>query len=642
MIDLTEKKAKLENASIQLKKQFFGIDKIIDNIIDNIRAWYLFPELNNRPHIVCLMGLTGVGKTDLIRNLCSHLDISSNFAEIQMDGRSNSTETIKDILMHTTINPESHSVLLLDEIQRFKTKDEEGNDIRDGGMQDVWMLLSDGTLGNKNSLKSDLISQLMDVNYDIYRDDKKKNETKDDKDNEDPLNELVAEEDEEETMYSWSNQYRASKMYQIDNTTSKEEYMAMSLYEMRDKLVQLLSSADTFVPKPYRKMLIFISGNLDEAFHVATDASTSEIDADFIHEETSKVTVVDIKDALGKRFKPEQIARFGNNYVIYPSLNRQAYYGIIGRRLDNFVESANAYLKDAGFSLYVDKSIDDLIYNNGVYPAQGARPVISTIDNFINNIIPNVIIDCEENNYRGEVCISSTPSEGDFVVYRFGENERRIPFVGELDRIRKDEQVKKNNMAMVAVHESGHALVHSLVFGVAPKSAKIGLASSNMGGFVFSSVAPTTKEEFENSIKVSYAGRAAEELAFGSEFVSDGATSDYASVISKFVTMARKSGMYGDPVVVGDNINVSLTDGTLSDGEIRKHASRIYAETIGLLRDNIVVLKQMSKLLLEKRELTSKDIREFLLKHDIEVVADRESKDTLYPYDKKFQEWLDL
>ena len=85
--------------------------------------------------------------------------------------------------------------------------------------------------------------------------------------------------------------------------------------------------------------------------------------------------------ALGARFKPEQIARFGNMQVIYPSLNKTTYETIIKRKIVSIQEN----IKDQfGITLDIDQSIGDLIYNNGVFPTQGTRPVFSTISEIVS------------------------------------------------------------------------------------------------------------------------------------------------------------------------------------------------------------------------------------------------------------------
>jgi ATP-dependent Clp protease ATP-binding subunit ClpA len=59
----------LQKIAKELKGDFVGLDEIIDEIIRNIEVWYVMPEVITRPVIVNLWGMTGVGKTDLVRRL---------------------------------------------------------------------------------------------------------------------------------------------------------------------------------------------------------------------------------------------------------------------------------------------------------------------------------------------------------------------------------------------------------------------------------------------------------------------------------------------------------------------------------------------------------------------------------------------
>ena len=65
--ELAQRQQALAHAALQLKAELFGIDDVIDRVINAIRAWYVLPQLITRPVIVCLWGLTGTGKTQLDR-----------------------------------------------------------------------------------------------------------------------------------------------------------------------------------------------------------------------------------------------------------------------------------------------------------------------------------------------------------------------------------------------------------------------------------------------------------------------------------------------------------------------------------------------------------------------------------------------
>lgn len=59
---LQTKEKLIDNAVATLKKEFVGIDKQIDSIMDNLRTWFLFPELQSRPLVISIWGLTGTGR----------------------------------------------------------------------------------------------------------------------------------------------------------------------------------------------------------------------------------------------------------------------------------------------------------------------------------------------------------------------------------------------------------------------------------------------------------------------------------------------------------------------------------------------------------------------------------------------------
>lgn len=55
---------------------------------------------------------------------------------------------------------------------------------------------------------------------------------------------------------------------------------------------------------------------------MSTMTGEADIDADIFRAFTEKITVVDVKQSLTRRFKPEQVARFGNMHLIYRALGK--------------------------------------------------------------------------------------------------------------------------------------------------------------------------------------------------------------------------------------------------------------------------------------------------------------------------------
>ena len=65
-LEFFEKQQKLESTKVQLKSYLFGLDPIIDQVVDSIASWYFFPEHQTRPLVINLWGMTGMGKTELV------------------------------------------------------------------------------------------------------------------------------------------------------------------------------------------------------------------------------------------------------------------------------------------------------------------------------------------------------------------------------------------------------------------------------------------------------------------------------------------------------------------------------------------------------------------------------------------------
>ncbi len=93
--EINQKQALLENAKKILKQEFVGIDTVIDKVIDSLATWYLFPELQDRPFIINLWGMTGVGKTALVVRLAKLLDYDKKFFRYDMGTNSTDSTSLR-------------------------------------------------------------------------------------------------------------------------------------------------------------------------------------------------------------------------------------------------------------------------------------------------------------------------------------------------------------------------------------------------------------------------------------------------------------------------------------------------------------------------------------------------------------------
>lgn len=155
-----------------------------------------------------------------------------------------------------------------------------------------------------------------------------------------------------------------------------QEVMAWTPEQLQARMLAFKASSQAW-ETDYSRLLIFVAGNLDEMYsETATRVQDCDTDADIFHSLTKKLFVIDVKKALSERFKPEQIARLGNNHVIYPSLSQATYERLIRSTCANYVSEVQA---SSGLRFRLDDSVYTGIYANAVFPAQGTRPLFSSV-----------------------------------------------------------------------------------------------------------------------------------------------------------------------------------------------------------------------------------------------------------------------
>lgn len=530
LLEINTRKEKLKSAGEDLKKYFIGTDAVIDQVIKGMEAWYVMPEAIARPVIINLWGMTGVGKTDLVRKLVKLLGLSHSFLEIQLSNKGVDTSgswgsSISAILEDSNIEEGKPGILMLDEIQRFRTVDDDGKDIHDVRYQDLWMLLSDGKFSS-SSRKEAILDILLGEYYWSIQEKTEDKKTK-----------KAKKEDEikkEKGKYSQSV-YTAKRMKRALRLTEPiEEIMTWSDEQKLNIVEERLKSDATYDNIDYSKLLIFVSGNLDAAYSMSEGTSDADSDADAMHEDSKKVDVIKIKKVLKKRFKPEQISRLGNFHVIYPSLSKDSYNKIIQKRMNEITATTS---NNHGIKITIDPSVNDFLYRNGVFPSQGVRPVLSTVNAYLENSIPSIIIFALQNDLF-EIAIECV---GEELVVASKDKRLTISWNGQLDQIKKKRT--RHEVAMIAVHEAGHAVAHSILMKTPPKQIIVGalenpFVETDEFNYLYS------KNRLLNYITVCLSGRAAEKVVFGDDLVTGGASGDIETATNLAVKAVKVLGFY--------------------------------------------------------------------------------------------------
>jgi len=157
---------------------------------------------------------------------------------------------------------------------------------------------------------------------------------------------------------------------------------------------------------------------------------------------------------------------------------------------------------------------------------------------------------------------------------------------------------------LVAYHEAGHALVGVLVpnYDTVRKVSIIPRGAA--GGVTFfqpseenADSAMYTKEYLLSQIKVALGGRAAEEIIYGKNQVTTGASSDYAMVYQIVREMVTT---YGLGKYKFDYRNMSPDSAALVDDEIDEIVCDCYEATLKMLKTNMYELERLKEKLIDE------------------------------------------
>ena len=588
--EIKEKRKKLEEVKIELKKKFFGIDDVIDKFISSIESWYFFPELRSKPLVVNLWGITGVGKTALVRAFVELINFEKCYCELSV--ANTDTYYLSSVLEDSGITYDSQAIVLIDEFQRLKTLNEKEEEIEAGELADLWTFLSDGSFPIPFNMSQRL--------------DNLSDELKERKDIEKHKESIKMKQID---IYLTRRIFYALKECGIEITF--DTFKDMTYKEATQFLEVAKQRSDTFKAKSFSKLLVIISGNLDEAFTFSKDVSDADTDPDVMSELSDDIKLTNIKQALTRRFRPEQIARLGNIHIIYPVLGKDAYNKLIDKEIDRIVTN---YKAKTGIEFKIDKTLKDAIFANGVFPNQGVRPLFSTISMLLENPISFFATQAiEHGNYFLVLCYD----KDNYQIYaELKDDYEKYTVKMTLDEIRDRES--PNNELLFAAHEAGHAVIQALLFKIAPRQLLIKTSMVGTGGFC--STHPNksnSKVQLLNEICVLLGGRAAEKFAFGENMMTAGASSDIRKATSDAILF---NDFYGMNKVIGlyDGL-----DGFKWEQERQDEAKAILEEQLDkaydLLKTNKNFFIEVTEALNKAGKLEPKEFQEIASKYGVEV-----------------------
>ncbi len=425
----------------------------------------------------------------------------------------------------------------------------------------------------------------------------------------------------------------------------RERIKTSSIMELKAFIMEVMRARPATKTLDLSHSLIFVLGNLDEAYTMSRSMNP-DICADEFHDQTSKITIADIKRALRKRFRSEQIARLGNNHVIYKSFNSAQFRLLIKqelRRVGAFV------LEQFGRTVSFDDSVVDVVYAEGVFPAQGTRPVLSTIKNLIESRISALIVSVLEYQlsvaeiiwvYENECFVYSIRDQHGVVISTISDKAKL-----KLENLRKS--VDPEIQAHIAVHEAGHAVLAALTFRIVP-ALVVSRTASDAEGFCIINFpkGPMTRESLKKDIILTLGGYVAEKMIFGEEYTSSGVYADIEQASELANKAIRNYAMGLDPIHLAvkssQNENVFFH---IKNYEVEAKAIIKACETEAtlLLQRNKLLLLKMSEYLTSHSRMEESMIGEYVQRYSKEEWVIKEGfikKENYYQFNSTIQAQL--
>ena len=208
---------------------------------------------------------------------------------------------------------------------------------------------------------------------------------------------------------------------------------------------------------------------------------------------------------------------------------------------------------------------------------------------------------------------------------------------------KKDRVMSEKRKQLVAYHEAGHAMVGALMPDYDPVQKISIIPRGRAGGLTWFTPSEDrmdsglySRSYLQNQMAVALGGRIAEELIFGEEEVTTGASNDLQQVARVARQMVTRFGMSDrlGPVALGrqqGNMflgrdiaaerDFSEETAAAIDDEVRNLVEQAYRRAKAVLVGNRHVLDQLAEMLIEKETVDAEELQDLLANNDVKVAA---------------------
>ena len=543
---LAERSARLNGLHERLRKDHFGIDTEIQRLLDAFAPWYQFAETQTRPRAIGLWGMTGTGKSSIVRALVKEAGLEDrtywlDASELnnRYGGFSEITSRIEDHLSGAPF------IIVVDEFQHARTLLPDGTPAGESNeMRKFWELLDTGRVVTWPSIGRD--RDLMDFQLRFKRCVREGVRVRKGRvvSNYGKFQSLVMKDRSGDDEFwgipsrLWSD--LQGMHYSPEPTLLEIESKLSGMNErgILDWLEELKLNAQRARVIDASKTLVVLLGNLDELY-VGGKEPMAELDPEVLAHRHKDIGRAGVQNALLKLFRIEQIGRIGSSHVVFPPIGTVAIDAIVGSAVSTLSVRLSEH---AGCRVEVDAALVDHLRATSSVAVLGARPVLEAVHNTVPLLLSQAMADTVA---VGAEMIGLGISEGRPVADLVrGEQTQRMELswpVEQTGRVEEDDRTERT-----AIHEVGHLVCGVRLRGRKPLQVCARTRDPRVAGFVAWEVPPVEtfrRADIIPELAAILGGRAAEYLHYGASEVSAGSVEDIQQATALALGMVKNEGM---------------------------------------------------------------------------------------------------
>lgn len=548
---LADRTAKLNGLFDRLRTNHFGIDTEVQRLIDAFAPWYRFAETQARPQVIGLWGMTGTGKSSLIRSLVKAagledrtywLDAGECHEHYWLDPFIN---CIKDLPVGTPC------ILVVDEFQHARTL-KNGMEIEEPGMlRRFWELLDSGRIVTWPNFHQ--ASDLADFKGRLARAIRAGVRIRNGRivEGQEEFKQLVQAQYTRSQNEGWGipdeiwHDFRGMHLDPQPSLTEIEDRLAtMDEQEIISWTEELLHNRQRARVVDAGKMLVILSGNLDELYTAEKEA-LAELDPDVLLHRHRDIGLAGVQHALTELFRIEQVGRMGASHVVFPPIGKGTVDELVQHAVTELTDKLSKHCER---TITVDDALVDHLRSTSAIAVLGARPVVQAVQNTVPLLLSQTM---DSPGAAAASHIAFGIAHGRYVARLTVDGKEHEAVLPLPIAQSKPYDTDKSRIERTAVHEVGHLLCGVLLCGKQPLQVCARTRDPQVLGFVAwgrNPSLPRLRSEIVTELACLLGGWVAERIHYGTDGISNNSSRDIRHATAFALNMAKDEGMCGVPL----------------------------------------------------------------------------------------------